>query len=314
MSVFRGNILEYPGLIIDHFSPSNCRRGRAFFLSHCHKDHMSGLDSKDLLIALKELNLSFYCSEVTQALLENDSDFAHIRKFLKSLPIEEPTRLTLAPYRDDDKLMIVTVTLLPAGHCPGSVMFLIQGSSGNVLYTGDFRLTVDEVKKFDALHVAGSSRPLQLKTIYLDTTFCHPKSSNIITRDETRDVIIKKVKEWLSQDTSNVVHLNCCSYGYEHIFVSLANEFHCKIHVPPWKLKTYSILPSVHECLTDNGTHTRIHACYCRKGQEKFGLPCRPSKVRDQNVLYIKPSVQWFVANGIDKSSVYVIALSLDTS
>lgn len=37
MSVFRGNILEYPGVVVDHFTSTNCQRGRAFFLSHCHK-------------------------------------------------------------------------------------------------------------------------------------------------------------------------------------------------------------------------------------------------------------------------------------
>ena len=37
MSVFRGCVTEYPGIIVDHFIPSNCQRGRAFFLSHCHK-------------------------------------------------------------------------------------------------------------------------------------------------------------------------------------------------------------------------------------------------------------------------------------
>lgn len=37
MSVFRGSITEYPGVIVDHFTAFNCERGRAFFLSHCHK-------------------------------------------------------------------------------------------------------------------------------------------------------------------------------------------------------------------------------------------------------------------------------------
>lgn len=35
MSVFRGSIAEYPGVVVDNFT--NCERGRAFFLSHCHK-------------------------------------------------------------------------------------------------------------------------------------------------------------------------------------------------------------------------------------------------------------------------------------
>ena len=37
MSVFRGSITEYPGVIVDHFTAFNCERGRIFFLSHCHK-------------------------------------------------------------------------------------------------------------------------------------------------------------------------------------------------------------------------------------------------------------------------------------
>ena len=37
MSVFKGRVTEFPGVIIDHFSVSNCKYGRAFFLSHCHK-------------------------------------------------------------------------------------------------------------------------------------------------------------------------------------------------------------------------------------------------------------------------------------
>ena len=42
MSVFKGRITEFPGVIIDHFSASNCKYGRAFFLSHCHKGAVAG--------------------------------------------------------------------------------------------------------------------------------------------------------------------------------------------------------------------------------------------------------------------------------
>ena len=37
MSVFRGSISEYPGVVVDHFVSANCERGRFFFLSHCHR-------------------------------------------------------------------------------------------------------------------------------------------------------------------------------------------------------------------------------------------------------------------------------------
>lgn len=71
MSVFKGLVTEFPGVIIDHFSVSNCKYGRAFFLSHCHKgalisnaahllkllpvelDHMTGLSSEELIRTLR---------------------------------------------------------------------------------------------------------------------------------------------------------------------------------------------------------------------------------------------------------------------
>lgn len=79
MSVFRGSIAEYPGVVVDHYIPVNCERGQVFFLSHCHKgsvhtaiipvrvhndsslpllllltlDHMTGLGSRALLDALR---------------------------------------------------------------------------------------------------------------------------------------------------------------------------------------------------------------------------------------------------------------------
>jgi mRNA degradation ribonuclease J1/J2 len=36
--------------------------------------------------------------------------------------------------------MPLTVRLIDANHCPGAVMFFMQGSFGNLLHTGDFRV------------------------------------------------------------------------------------------------------------------------------------------------------------------------------
>lgn len=39
----------------------------------------------------------------------------------------------------NDAITCFSVTAIPAGHCPGSVMFLFEQNFKHVLYTGDFR-------------------------------------------------------------------------------------------------------------------------------------------------------------------------------
>lgn len=65
---------------------------------------------------------SLYCSEVTQSLLLKDPSFTQLAPFLRGLPMEQPVSMTLDPSADAPPLNF-TVTLLPAGHCPGSAMY-----------------------------------------------------------------------------------------------------------------------------------------------------------------------------------------------
>ena len=104
------------------------------------ENHMVGLGSRKFADRMsRSLHVKLYCSEVTHELLMADPRFSHLRASLCSLPIEQPTTITLVNELNgqEEKLL---VTLLPAGHCPGSVMFLFEGDKGTVLYTGDFRL------------------------------------------------------------------------------------------------------------------------------------------------------------------------------
>ena len=52
MSVFNGRIIEFPGVIIDRFTVPNCKYGRAFFLSHCHKGAVRCLTTVSLSVSV----------------------------------------------------------------------------------------------------------------------------------------------------------------------------------------------------------------------------------------------------------------------
>ena len=57
----------------------------------------------------------------------------------RPIPLNTPTEIELTPVQR------IRVTLLDANHCPGAVMFLIEGQGKAILYTGDIRCTQSPV-------------------------------------------------------------------------------------------------------------------------------------------------------------------------
>ena len=59
MSEFAGPISELPGVSIDRFNGDNLE-SMVYFLSHCHTNHMVGLNEPELFERLKHYNLKIY--------------------------------------------------------------------------------------------------------------------------------------------------------------------------------------------------------------------------------------------------------------
>lgn len=127
MSTFLGLIHNIPGISIDRFDGNNLQ-SKCFFLSHCHTDHMHGLMKQNDLPG--PLYLSSVSAVIVRSLYPNIS---HII----GLNTAEPTLVKLK--NDNNQETRLTVTCIPASHCPGSVMFLFEVNGIKVLYTGDFR-------------------------------------------------------------------------------------------------------------------------------------------------------------------------------
>ncbi|XP_044041237.1 protein artemis [Siniperca chuatsi] len=294
MSSFAGRMKEYPTISLDRFDRENLH-ARAYFLSHCHKDHMKGLKGPILKRKLQfSRTVRLYCSFVTKELLLSNPKYAFWEEYIVPLELESPTQISLVDEASGEKEEIV-VTLLAAGHCPGSVMFLFEGSQGNVLYTGDFRFAAGDASRIEHLH--SGSRVKDIQTVYLDSTFYDPRFYQIPSREACLNGISELVRNWISQSSYHVVWLNCkAAYGYEYLFTNLGEEFNTQIHVK--SLAMFKKMPEILSYVTTD-RRTQIHACRHPKDEEFFQgsrLPCgcTASDGTPLRIISIKPSTMWF--------------------
>ncbi|XP_051544335.1 protein artemis-like isoform X1 [Myxocyprinus asiaticus] len=305
MSSFAGRMKEYPIISLDRFDRENLH-ARAYFLSHCHKDHMKGLKGPLLRRKLKfSLTVKLYCSFVTKELLLNNPKYAFWQDHIVALELDSPTHISLVDEITGESEDVV-VTLLPAGHCPGSVMFLFEGAQGTVLYTGDFRMAIGDAARMEYLH--SGDRVKDIQSVYLDTTFFDPKYHQIPSREACSKGIMQLVQDWICKSPYHVVWLNCkAAYGYEYLFTNLGQEFSSQIHVN--SLEMFKKMPEILYHMTTNRA-TQIHACRHPKDEEIFRanrLPCGSIALDGTplNIISIKPSTIWF-GERTKKTSVIV--------
>ncbi|VUC25537.1 unnamed protein product [Clonostachys rosea] len=247
MSTFNGLVAEFPDIrtsAVDHFrSHSHLRPPLACFLSHVHSDHLAGLET---------LRSPFvYCSAATRAILlrlerypcrinyaqglleTRQQTYKHLHRVLKPLPLDTPTSIELRPGHQ------IQVTLLDANHCPGSVMFLIEGDERAILYTGDIRSEpwfVNSIQRNPAIleYTLGSKT---LDKVYLDTSFID--DVRFPTKAEGIVELLAKVSLY-PDDT--IFHFQAWTYGYEDVWVALAKSLKTPIHVDGYKMRVYKSL------------------------------------------------------------------------
>ncbi|KPP74431.1 protein artemis-like, partial [Scleropages formosus] len=294
MSSFEGRMKEYSYISLDRFDRENLH-SRAYFLSHCHKDHMKGLKGPLLKRKLKfSTTVKLYCSPVTKELLLSNPKYGFWEKHIVALELENPTQISLVDEISGEKEDVV-VTLLPAGHCPGSVMFLIEGDQGTVLYTGDFRLAEGEAARMEFLHAGNRVKDIQ--SVYLDTTFFDPRYFAIPSREKCLEGIRELVKDWITLSPYHVVWFNCkAAYGYEYLFTNLCEEFGCQVHIN--SVKMFEMMPDILSHVTTS-RETQIHACRHPNGEEYIKgnrLPCgsKSPDGKPLHIISIKPSTMWF--------------------
>ncbi|KAH8150797.1 uncharacterized protein LAJ45_04978 [Morchella importuna] len=310
MSTFMGIVDEFPDIRIDYFRQSkelNARAPLACFLTHIHSDHIQGLENfyggpfihcsaatKELLLRLERRAHRW---NLAKGVLESRRcQYMEKKNKLKVIPMETPTVIELDGERS------IRVTMFDANHCPGAVMFLIEGDGKAVLYTGDVRAEpwwVDYLARHPLLipYTTGIKR---LDKIYLDTTFIGQKIKSQVFAPKREGIreLIETIEKYPS-DT--IFHLNTWTFGYEDVWVALAAAFKTQIHLSKYHFRLFSfisapeIYPSgpylrgykfgntnVKGCLTTN-PEVRFHSC-----ERKSGCVGLEGK---KNVVWITPVI-----------------------
>ncbi|KAM6480720.1 hypothetical protein HDV62DRAFT_381286 [Trichoderma sp. SZMC 28011] len=242
MSTFNGLVSEFPDIRIDFFRHHvDASPPLACFLSHVHSDHLSGLETlrspfvycsaatREILLRLERYPCRInYARGILEA---RQQTYKHLSK--KPLPLESPTIIELQPGN------CIQVTLFDANHCPGSVMFLIEGHGKAILYTGDVRCEpwfVNAITRSPALieYTCGINT---IDTIYLDTSFVDDIPFQ--TKAEGIAQLLLKVTRY-PKDT--VFYIQAWTYGYEDVWIALSKALNSPIHVDDYKLRIYNSL------------------------------------------------------------------------
>ncbi|XP_015773840.1 PREDICTED: uncharacterized protein LOC107352051 [Acropora digitifera] len=227
-----GAVIPNTPIAVDFWRVRRCPHSRIFFLSHMHADHTAGLTSS-------WNSYTIYCSAITKKLLTAK---LHVKsELVVGLPLYEPVTINL----DEVGRETMTVTLVDANHCPGSVMFIFEGYFGRILYTGDFRFC-DRLLKYSAI------KGKQFDTLYLDNTYCHPKCF-FPTRSNATNTVVEIIRN----HPQHTVVIGLHSLGKETLLYDIAVACKCWIGMDPSRSETMELvgMPQVFTCDVDS---TRI--------------------------------------------------------
>ncbi|XP_030512267.1 5' exonuclease Apollo [Rhodamnia argentea] len=197
---------------VDTWTPSSLWK-RHRFLTHAHRDHSVGIASPS--------SRPIYSTRLTKALVLH-----HFPQLDGSLFVEIEAGQSLVV---DDPDGPFAVTAFDANHCPGAVMFLFEGAFGNILHTGDCRLTPKCVLNLPDKYIGGKGKEPQrpLDFLYLDCTFGKYRQSMPSKHSAIRQVIDCI---WKHPDAP-VVYLTCDLLGQEEILAEVSRIFGSKIYV-----------------------------------------------------------------------------------
>ncbi|GKT51010.1 protein artemis [Colletotrichum spaethianum] len=237
MSTFNGLVAEFPDIRSELPNPGRDITGV----------HSPSASTREMLLRLERYPCRInHAKGILEARVQT---YKHLKNLLKTLPLETPTTLELAPGSH------IQVTLFDANHCPGAVMFLIEDLHHAILYTGDVRSEpwfVNSIARNPAV-IEYTFGLKVLDKIYLDTSFI--KDVPFQTKAEGIAELLQKVALY-PNDT--IFHIQAWTYGYEQVWIALSKALKSRIHVDDYKMRMFSSLTGK---TSDGRFGSSIHLC-----------------------------------------------------
>ncbi|KAL7302282.1 hypothetical protein TKK_0004947 [Trichogramma kaykai] len=293
MSSFCGLVDEIPGISVDCYVEENLNSS-VYFLSHFHTDHMKGLNDHFFTHLLNEDKI-FYCSSLTKLFLINKYPQLCSNQTKQKLIELELNSPTLVKYKFCNSAYSLMVTSISSGHCPGSLMFLFKYNDLTILYTGDFRINMNDYNKLESLNIRIGHKnfPISIDKIYLDTTFLNLKFKEFPSRKQSVKQLCSFVNNWIQKNPKNIVILEISALiGSEYIYIEISKALNLKVHVKENIYSVYSKIDILKDHITNIGEITPIHACMNKKDSMKNkNIECRPV-IDSENILTVVPSAQ----------------------
>ncbi|KAI8976176.1 beta-lactamase-like protein [Pilobolus umbonatus] len=206
-------------------------------------------------LSIESFSHPVYCTEWTAKIIQGmryiksrANKYEHIYSLLKPMPLNEPFVISTTEYGP------LNITFLPANHCPGSSVILIQGCNGSVVYTGDIRAERQFVN--DNLRILHRE---DISHLYMDTTFCREDCRVFIEKDVSLQLLADFIDSYPSY---YIMYIDSWTFGFEEIWFIIVQRYKQQIHVSLDRYSLYcSIDPLFKTILTTDSTKTRFHSC-----------------------------------------------------
>ncbi|KAG1328142.1 5' exonuclease Apollo [Cocos nucifera] len=257
------------------------RRKRYHFLTHAHRDHLTGIASNS--------SYPIYATRFTKSLT-----LRHFPQLEDSLFVEIEVGKSVVI---DDPDGTFSVTAFDANHCPGAAMFLFEGEFGSILHTGDCRLTTDCLQHLPIKYISKKGRETlcHLDYLFLDCTF-----GRCSLKFPSKQAAIQQVINCIwKHPHAPFVFLACDLLGQEEILVEISKTFGSKIFVDKTNNSDcfHSLFHVAPEVLSQDAS-SRFQVVgfpgLHERASEKFA---QARAALQPEPLFIRPSAQWYAGN-----------------